>query len=156
MLIGAKNLLGIPDPVLRNILFVSRSSMAVYFFYDLLSWCVKAGILKLDSQRISYKSSQFWFFGIFCLLLRDLYELRICQNRSSGGNQKSVLSTVPSTLAKNPNLVLDLLKNVGDLVVVLSALKKISVSQGTVGMAGVISSVIGLMQVLQPKYKLLP
>ena len=155
MLNSAKNVLGIPDPLLRNILFVSRSSMAIYFFYDLLGWCVKVGILNADAQRISHKSSQFWFFGLFCLLLRDLHELRICQNRS-GGSGKSALSRLPSTLVKNPNLVLDLLKNVGDLVVVLSALRKISISQGAVGMAGVISSVIGLMQVLQPQYKLVP
>ena len=156
MLNGAKNILGIPDPVLRNILFVSRSSMAIYFFYDLLGWCVKAGVLKADAQRISQKSSQFWFFGLFCLLLRDLHELRVCQKRFGCNDGKSALSSVPRTLASNPNLVLDLLKNAGDLVVVLSALKKISVSQGAVGMAGVISSVIGLMQVLQPQYKLVP
>ena len=154
MLNGATKVLGIPDPVLRNLLLVSRSSMAVYFFYDLLGWCVKAGVFKSDSQRLSHKSSQFWFLGLFFLLLRDIYELRLCQKQS--GSKKNCYSTVLSTLVRNPNLALDLLKNVGDLVVVLNALKKISVSQGTVGMAGVITSVIGLIQVLRPEYKLLP
>lgn len=139
--------------------------MAIFLFYDLLGWCVKAGILDVDAQRLSHKSSQFWLVSLFFLLLRDLYELRIIgmqhgcdrydhvkdERRSSSSG-----SNVFQMLARNPNLLLDIVKNVGDCVVVLSSLKKISVSQGTVGLAGVVSSVIGLGQILQPQYKLFP
>jgi len=148
MLFGATQAYLIHDPVLRSLLMLSKLSQAIYFLYDLLSWSVKAGLVKADAQKLSHRSSQFWAMALLSMLLRDLYEIKMAQ-RNSGSNIEQVLE-------KNPPLVLDLVKNGGDMILALNMLNKITVSKGTVGLAGVVSSLVGLLQVLSPSYKLVP
>ncbi|XP_066925699.1 peroxisomal membrane protein 11B-like [Clytia hemisphaerica] len=148
MLFGATQAYLIHDPVLRSLLMLSKLSQAIYFLYDLLSWSVKAGLVKADAQKLSHRSSQFWAMALLSMLLRDLYEIKMAQ-RNSGSNIEQVLE-------KNPPLVLDLVKNGGDMILALNMLNKITVSKGTVGLAGVVSSLVGLLQALSPSYKLVP
>ena len=144
-----------PDPKLRYILVLSRVSYSFYFLYDLLGWCLKTGLLKGDAEKISRKTSQWWSTALFLMLLRDVYELKLNKKQHTTDSVKRERS-VFEVFANNPPLLLDTMKNLMDLIVALHMWKKLSVSQGTVGLAGVISSLLGLIQVVFPKYKLLP
>ena len=60
------------------------------------------------------------------------------------------------TLADNRPLVLDLAKNLSDLVLPLEALGHIQASPGVQGLFGVVSSVIGIATTWQPLLRLVP
>jgi len=142
-----------PDPILRYLLVLSRVSYSFYYLYDLLGWCLKSGLLKADSEKLTRRSSRWWSMALCLTLLRDAYELRLNRNQHRDAKtERGVLEI----LANNPPLAVDTVKNLADLIVALHTWKKLTLSQGTVGLAGVISSLMGLIQVVFPTYKLLP
>ena len=113
-------------------------------------------------------------------IVRDLYDLaaiiarelrsreaKLRQQKVNGNGIHNIDSKtcrgVPSkgqvvrqSLVENKPLILDLSKNLADLVLPLEALGHIRASPGIQGLAGVVSSVIGIMTTWQPILKLVP
>lgn len=76
--------------------------------------------------------------------------------RNSSGAVPTRLQVVLQSLSENKPLALDLIKNVSDLVLPLEALGHLNASPGVQGLAGIISSVIGIVTTWQPLLRLVP
>ncbi|XP_057307375.1 peroxisomal membrane protein 11A-like [Hydractinia symbiolongicarpus] len=151
MIEGAMKARAIDDPVLKALIIASRLCRAVYFYYDMLAWAVKASILTGDEKKMTLKSAPFWFWAVLASLLRDIYELILEYNSKLNKNKNFLQS-----LKNRPELLCDTLKNFADLHVVLQFWGEVDISQGTVGFCGMISSFIGIFQILRPELKLSP
>ncbi len=78
--------------------------------------------------------------------------------KSSKSKKRIVLKKLRSILLnpKNQPLLLDMTKNIFDIFLPLSNLEFIKVSPGMQGFLGLVSSLLGLLVVFDPKYKLSP
>ena len=147
MLQGAVKATSIKDNTIRSLVILNRLSRSIFLMYDMFAWAAKTSIITSDAKIWSRRSAIFWFWAVAFCLLRDMYELRLWLRKSSDEKEKKRL--------KN-QLVVDLWKNISDMIIILNMLEKINVSQGTVGICGILSSVAGMLELLYPQYKLTP
>ncbi|KAL8602209.1 hypothetical protein ACOMHN_022722 [Nucella lapillus] len=175
--------LHISDNVLRWTITISKLNQALYLLFDHIVLAGRIGIAKVDKDKWNQLSAKFWLVTLVLGITRDLYdmsciisqelrsrsaELTKLQHRLSGNIPENNLRRktrrpVPSKcqvvrqcLAENTPLVLDFGKNLSDLVLPLEALGHLQASPGVQGLAGVVSSVIGIVTTWQPILRLLP
>lgn len=133
----------------------------------------------MDKEKWNKLSSQFWLVTLVLGIIRDIYEIynifshelrvhnariaqRKCFNGESDKNSHrhdSVLSTrqfVWRTLKDNQALVLDLVKNLADLVLPLESLGHVTASPGVQGLMGTLSSAIGIITTWNPLLRVVP
>ena len=127
-------------------------------------------------------SAQFWVVTLILGIVRDIYDMtviiarelrshdaKLLQQQKLNGvdpennNRHKPVKGVPRrhqvvlrSLADNKPLVLDLARNLADLVLPLEALGHIQASPGVQGLFGVISSVIGITTTWDPLLRLVP
>lgn len=127
-------------------------------------------------------SAQFWVVTLILGIVRDIYDMtviiarelrshdaKLLQQQKLNGvdpennNRHKPIKGVPRrhqavlrSLADNKPLVLDLARNLADLVLPLEALGHIQASPGVQGLFGVISSVIGITTTWDPLLRLVP
>lgn len=100
-------------------------------------------------------------------LVRDFYEISciLKTTKSSivprNGIQGSadilgVMVKIFYIFRNHPEVVTDTIKNSCDFFIPLTALGHVKLSPGTIGLLGAISSLAGLLVVMDPKKKLLP
>ncbi|KAK7116831.1 peroxisomal membrane protein 11B-like [Littorina saxatilis] len=174
--------LHISDDVLRWTITVSKVNQAVYLVFDHIVLAGRLGIAKVDKDKWNRLSAQFWLVTLVLGMTRDVYDLINCigrdlrdrdaklsqQRKVSGetldnNNLHRPRKAVPSksrvvwrSVADNKPLVLDLVKNLSDLVLPLEALGHIQASPGVQGLFGVLSSVIGIVTTWEPLLRLVP
>jgi hypothetical protein len=76
--------------------------------------------------------------------------------RGSGSGILTKQQVVVRCLSENKPVILDLVKNCADLVLPLEAMGHIHASPGVQGLAGIVSSVIGIVTTWQPLLRLVP
>ncbi|XP_076465942.1 peroxisomal membrane protein 11B-like [Babylonia areolata] len=181
---SALNSLHISDSILRWTITVSKLNQALYLLFDHIVLAGRIGIAKVDKEKWNELSAKFWLITLTLGIIRDLYDManilsQELRSREAEATQQQHKLTgdipennnirhkagkrVPSRnqvirrcLAENKPLVLDLVKNLSDLVLPLEALGHIQASPGAQGLAGVISSVIGIATTWQPMLRLVP
>lgn len=184
MLESALKTIHLDDDFLRYVLTASSINQGLYLVLDNALLLHSLGVIKLKRyEQLNEWSNKFWLFSTILCLARDIYELhnqldanlaRLKEQRTSfrlsNGNIvssndannikrnkiKFILKQLNLLLISNPNLTLDTIKNLFDIVLPLSFLKFINVSAGTQGFCGVVSSLLGLLVVWDSKYKLTP
>lgn len=135
--------------ILRTIIVLARFCTAGFLFYDMLAWPIKAKIIKADLAIVSLKSTTFWFWSAIFNLLRDFYEFtRELKVQLTEDNTPIILEH------RKEKITFDFLKNICDMVIAGEACKKIPVSQSVVGFCGVISSMVYMMEIINPAMKL--
>lgn len=163
------------DPVLKITITMSKLSQAIFLIFDHIIFAHNLGILKADKEKWSRYSSQCWLFSLVLNLLRNMYDIMsIISNEAraqenlekrnqfmNGGTEitRKPLGNVQmlkKCCYENQPVVLDLVKNLSDLVLPLNSLDKIKTSQGVQGFLGVISSAIGVATIWNPILKLVP
>jgi len=148
----------IKDPVISSLIVCSKVSRICYFFYDTVNWLIKAGVLTGDAKKSALKSSMFWFLTLSSCLMRDLYELKkyiVNQNKTkikNSNNENSVLEFI----SLNIQVIFDMIRNLFDLILALKMLNKLDISDSAAGLVGMISSIVGLVELVYPYYKLTP
>ncbi|GBO16826.1 hypothetical protein AVEN_223625-1 [Araneus ventricosus] len=145
--------------------------MGLYLLTDHIIWLERAGLLKIDKTKWSKLSYRLWLYALVMNLSRDFYELKQILHQLNFGtlNQELQGKTVhpPNTISSKLNLyyrvlalhkdvVLDTIKNGCDICLPLSQLGYLSISPRTVGLLGVISSIAGIMPLIDSSYKLSP
>jgi peroxin-11B len=137
------------------------TSLAMWLLFDHIQWLQKAGYLRLTSdtvQRIDVYHSQSWFVGLLFGAFVSLYKLQVLVKE-----ERALLSTLPPHLdlqrndvddvrkkallmlqEKKAKQVMGVVKNGTDLIIPAARLKWVDVSEGTVGLAGTITSVMGM------------
>ncbi|XP_065667229.1 peroxisomal membrane protein 11B isoform X2 [Hydra vulgaris] len=146
-----------PDPILRTLSVSSRASRGVFFFCDMIVWAFKAGVLEGDLKKWAMRSYKYWSCAVFICLLRDLYELiKFMEAYKKSklkvkNNEKELLKDM---IKYNPHVMLDITRNICDLGVALKFWEKTNINDGVVGAFGMISSILGILEIIYPHYKL--
>ena len=97
---------GHPDIVLRVTITLSRISNAMFLLCDHFIWLHRAKVINVDVDGWNELSNRWWLYGDIMNLARDFYEVR-----KEG-----------SFLFENKPLLVDLLKNMADMILPLAAL----------------------------------
>ncbi|GIY38755.1 peroxisomal membrane protein 11B [Caerostris darwini] len=170
-LYAALSTLHLSDPTLRYTITFSKINMALYLITDHIIWLARAGLLDIDKAKWGKLSYKLWLFSIVMNLSRDFYELKQILRKSSCGSLKqemqgkltskhntilSKLNLYYNVLALHKDVVLDTIKNTCDVCLPLSQLGYLQISPKTVGLFGVISSMAGILPLLDSSYKLTP
>lgn len=177
---AAKRTMQLSDRVLCLCLTAANVNRALYFICDNVLWARSVGLIRdIDKERWSVNSSRFYFLSLVMSLARDVYvvlHLMAQKARDKHFRQKMELhlnespevaeAVVPQldaflfllweSLKSQPAVALDTLKNICDLFIPLDRLGIYQSNAGVVGFCGLISSVIGIVTLAQPKLKLKP
>lgn len=142
-----------PDPTVRITLIVAKMANAFYLLADHFIWVGRVGILRVDLEKWNKVANKYWLLTIVMSLTRDIYEIvKIMERKKNIFNQHRVLSR----LKDHREVIMDTVKNGCDIFIPLTALGVTKCTPGTIGLLGIISSLIGLYTIIDPLYKLSP
>ncbi|XP_033337924.2 peroxisomal biogenesis factor 11ab [Megalopta genalis] len=154
-----------PDTVLRVILVASKIANALFLFTDHIIWIGRVGLHKVNIEKWTKTSNKCWLLSIIMNLIRDIHEIvKILGHEGKNAflnTSKISLNTwkqyemfIP--IRNHKEVVMDTVKNGCDLLIPLTALGYTKLTPGTIGLCGVISSLVGLYTIVYPLYKLTP
>lgn len=150
------------DITVRFTTTLSKIANALYLLCDHLLWAARAGVADINTDkwgRIAYK---YWLYSIVMNLVRDFYEInRLFEiNRRKGGSRLAVRAVNTSLLyliaAQHKDILVDTIKNVCDVFIPMVALGYMKLSPGIVGLLGIVSSIAGIIPIIDPMYKMSP
>jgi len=168
------------DSFLRIFITFTNINQACYLVLDNLLWLNSVGVvnLKEKTSKINDWSNKFWLFSSILYLGRDFNDLLALiqkekqnkdskqtmnhtANKGTRRNQRIINRLLKFFLLivinkQNHPLLIDTIKNLFDIVLPLSTLNYIKTSPGTQGLCGLISSLLSLLVVWDPQYKLKP
>ena len=170
---GALKSIHLKDIVLRLTITLSKINQAFYLLFDHILWFNSVGAITIDRQYWGEVSARFYLATLILNCIRDLYgiyciikeEITVRKRFSSssyknGDTNYESLNLRPSTLLEitqqNIPLVLDTVKNFFDLPIPLCTLKYMQLSATKQGVFGLISSVVAVTTVWNPKLKIVP
>ncbi|KAM8861967.1 peroxisomal membrane protein 11A [Synchiropus picturatus] len=175
---AAKRTVRLSDRVLSLCLTAANLSRALYFLCDNTLWAQNVRLIShIDKERWSLNASRFYLVSLVMNLTTDLYFIvqlmtQKAKDKDFRRQMESHLSECPevaevvvprldalvflllSSLKSDPTVALDTLKNICDLFIPLDKLGIYKSNAGVVGFCGLVSSLIGLLTVLQPKLKI--
>ncbi|XP_076322836.1 peroxisomal membrane protein 11B-like isoform X1 [Tachypleus tridentatus] len=168
---SALSTINIPDQMLRITITFSRINLALYLLADHVLWLGQAGIANVNKDKWSKLSNRFWLYSLVMNLVRDMYEiLTLLQIQGSQTCALSVSSVSPYArsswgiliqtlldwMVYHRSVTVELIKNGCDIWIPLTNLKIVKFSPAAVGLLGVLSSVAGILQLINVSYKLSP
>ncbi|XP_070686381.1 peroxisomal membrane protein 11A [Pempheris klunzingeri] len=177
---AAKRTMRLSDRVLCLCLTAANINRALYFICDNVLWARSVGLIhNIDKERWSLNASRWYFLSLVMNLTRDVYvilQLMLQKARDKHCRQKmdqhlsenpevaevvvpqldAFLFLLLESLKSDPAVALDTLKNACDLFIPLDRLGIYQSNAGVVGFCGLISSVIGIVTLTQPKLKVKP
>lgn len=151
------------DPVVRLTASTSRFWSSIQLFADHVLWLDQMGIYKLPDKQVWLdRASRFWLYSVTTNLLRDFYELICVIQRRRSRDKDNLdselrnfkLSTPIKWARANPRLSCDLIKNTCDFWIPYSTVNKIPVHPSLIGLLGLISTALGMLQVYEKDYRL--
>jgi len=155
-----------PDLLIRFTTTLSRIASAMFLFGDHLIWLHNASLIDVNPSKWSSFSNKSWLYSIILNLLRDFYELQRVIAKCKMAKPirarpvvslKDFVETyyplLVYILREHQNAVLDLVKNLTDVILPLGALGYIKRPK-LVGVCGMISSVAASLQIMNPRLKL--
>ncbi|KAK3303271.1 peroxisomal biogenesis factor 11-domain-containing protein [Chaetomium strumarium] len=135
------------DPVLRYTTVGRQLGYAGYLSMDLLTLLDATGIKKSpNAKRFQQEAYRFWAVGLACSVLGQLYtqyQLRQREARVDRKEGEGVLESKRIAIERTASR-LQLTSDLCDLTVPLSALNWVAFDDGIVGLAGTLSSLIGV------------
>ncbi|RZF48360.1 hypothetical protein LSTR_LSTR007527 [Laodelphax striatellus] len=139
----------------------SKIAHAFYLLCDHVVWAGRTGVADIDTDRWSYNANRYWLLSIYCNLIRDAYEIfKLIQlhNQNCSSSKRSVMrkTHVTNLIISNKEVAIDTLKNACDVLIPLTALGFVKLSPGATGLLGVISSIAGIVTIVDPFSKLAP
>ncbi|KAI8913629.1 peroxisomal biogenesis factor 11 [Gorgonomyces haynaldii] len=130
--------LGVADPIEKGLSLFKAFSLAVWMIVDHLQWMHKVGYIKLEAEkRLSEIHSKAWFFGLLSGVVLSGYKLQALYKKKTDDKKKFE--------EKQFKLTQGIVKNSVDLVIPMARLKWVDASDGVVGLAGTVTSVIGIL-----------
>lgn len=157
------------DPILKYLAVGRQLGYAVYLSLDALTYLDQTGIRKFSSgARLQKEAYRAWFTGLACNIVAGVYTLYNLQllakkQREAGGDaekavevkrveryvvgaRRSVVDRADTCVTSREQAAtrLQLLSDVCDITVPSSAIGYVNLDDGIVGLAGTVSSLIGL------------
>ncbi|KAI0408379.1 peroxisomal biogenesis factor 11 [Xylaria palmicola] len=135
------------DPVLQYAALGRQLGYAGYLTADMLTVPTALNIRKWDgAQRAGREASRFWAAGLACSVVAQVYTLYQLRQREAKVDKKEgegVVEAKKIALERYASQ-LQLLSDICDLAVPTSALGWTNLDDGLVGLAGTVSSLIGI------------
>lgn len=159
---------------LRLTLTLSKIAQALYLYADHVLWLSRSGVVKsINANKWNETANKYWLASIAINLCRDMYELSKLFDQSVGRSgtitkrfgdislrSKNDLHRTSlqmySYVQSNRAIFIDTTKNLCDLFIPLTSLGYTNLKPRTIGMLGVISSIAGILVLLEPAAKLVP
>jgi len=148
----------IKDDFERYVSLFKAASLGAWMIADHIQWLQKAGYLKLTNMKsIDETHSKAWLYGLAAGAVLAIYKLRLVLEEyrihketlrtAETSNNKEGISAAQRSIAsldsKRNKQVMSLIKNSVDMVIPAARLSWLPVSDGTVGLAGTVTSIIG-------------
>lgn len=155
LIYSAQNSARLNHEVHRITLTMSKIATALFLLVDNMLWFARIGVLDIDRRKWFLTSCRLWLYSILMNLLRDWFEIRELMSASPDlmGKRESLTAVI---MRQKPGLGIDLLKNICDFFIPMSALNHTPLSPPTIGILGLVSSVCALLQVIEPSLCLHP
>jgi len=164
------------DLVIRVTLTISKLSQSLFLFGDHFLWLARTGLFKnINVKKWAEISNRYWLLSIIMNICRDLYEvLRVVDFHKAGKRAEiSKYSKLPTKIQSprdfsnftlysytiflgHKQIFLDLLKNLCDIFIPLTYLGYTRIKPKTIGLLGAISSIAGIIPLIDPASKLYP
>lgn len=135
------------DPVLRYTAVGRQLGYAAYMLLDNANVLDATSIRKLSSsQSLLREAYRAWFTGISCSLLSSFYSLYRLRERATAISEKDGEGVVEKKkVERETNAVkLQLVSDLCDITIPASALGWVALDDGVVGLAGTVSSLLGV------------
>lgn len=131
-------------------------------------------VKNIDTAKWTQRSNKYWVIALVMSIVRDVYEInRVVASFSSYKNLSSCIAasfvSIRSTkdvsvcmsalvdfLVTYKHITIDTVKNICDLCIPLTSMGYVKLSPRVIGLLGMISSIAGLVVVLNPRCKLTP
>lgn len=151
---AAMKALSTNDPVLRVLAIGRQLGYAFYLMLDALQWVngSKAYVFEKETAtRISKNAARFWLFGISCSLVSGIYKTYMLvqrqrlatRPRATAEKEAERRVELHQISSESVGVRLQMLQDFCDWLNPLSNLDFVSLSDGTVGLAGTLSSLLG-------------
>lgn len=165
------------DAMVAFTLTLSKISQGLFLLADHVIWLARSGLFKnIDTSKWTTRSNKFWLVSLIMNIVRDVYEVnRLITCYSPHKNiTECIFSTLTSIrgfkdvrrysqttvdfLRVYKYLTIDMIKNSCDLFIPISSLGyfNVKLSPRTIGILGAISSLMGIIALLDPSFKLVP
>lgn len=135
------------DPVLRYAAVGRQLGYAGYLTLDMATLLDATGIRRSESaKRLQREAYRFWAMGLLCSVVAQTYTLYRLREREAKVDKKEGEGVVESKRINIERATsrLQLTSDLCDLTIPVSALAWIGFDDGVVGIAGTVSSLIGL------------
>ncbi|CAL7936442.1 unnamed protein product [Xylocopa violacea] len=144
-----------PDVSIRVTLTISKIANALFLLADHIIWIGRVGLCKVNIEKWGKVAHKYWLMSILMNLTRDVYEIaKVLECQSKKSNIWEYFKVLLGLDHKD--IIMDTIKNGCDLFIPLTALGYTKFNAGTIGLFGMISSIVGLYTLIQPQYKLTP
>ncbi|XP_059615974.1 peroxisomal membrane protein 11B [Phlebotomus argentipes] len=155
------------DAVVRMTVTLSKLASSMFLFCDHMIWFARTGFVKgVNVEKWNKLANKYWLFSVVMNLVRDFYEIqRLLATQTpkkatvdQGCLQEVIslpLQTVKCICGHKP-VLWDTVKNACDLFLPLNGLGFTKLSPRTIGVLGFISSLAGLIPLVEPSAKLSP
>lgn len=144
------------EPMVRYTSTLSKIAYAIYLYCDHLLWIARAGFANISTEKWGQRANKCWVYSVAMNLVRDIYEINRLLEANSWKLNRKPASSLLELANQHRDIVIDTLKNSCDILIPLAALGYVKLSPGMVGMLGVISSVAGIITIVNPMFKLCP
>ena len=155
------------DQTIKVTVIAGKLSSALFLLMDHILWLGRSDLCAVDTDTFGRLCSKYWLYSLVFALIRDVYEifniLKVNRSRivgeggvASWGRYVDVGAKATACVMLYRNVVVDLVKNSCDFFIPLTALGYTELSPGTVGVLGVVSSLAGLLVLLDSSVKLSP
>lgn len=153
------------EATIRYTVILSKITNSLFLLADHILWLGRADLCSIDTERWANLSNRYWLYSITMNLVRDFYEISIIlkSNKSTilpkKFHSKDIVDIVFKSIAIlsiNQNVLIDTIKNCCDFFIPLTSLGFTKLSPGLIGLLGAISSIAGLLILIDPSKKLTP
>jgi len=135
------------DPVVKYLAVGRQLGYAGYLTFDAVTVLDAAGIRKWEgAKRLQREAYKGWFAGIACSALSGVYTLYLLRQKEMAVSKEDGEGAAESKKIQNERAVvnLQLISDLCDLTVPSAALGFANFDDGFVGLAGTVSSLIGV------------
>lgn len=153
------------DKSIRFCVTLSKIAHSLYLLCDHYIWLGKHNFIQVNIVQWTQTSNKYWFLSIVLNLVRDVIELNKLINSML---KKKILNTLNRKVTPkdvfsggavqfvcdHKDLLIDTVKNSCDVLLPLSNLGLIRLSPGTIGVAGMLSSILSLYTICDQRAKL--
>lgn len=133
----------ISDDLERFLQVMKSISLGIWLVMDHVQWMHKAGYITVQTiKTIDNIHSQAWFIGLLCGAIVSTYKLKKLNDERNALTNTSKAESIDQARQKQ---MMGVVKNGLDMIIPAQRLGWVPVSDGTVGLCGTITSVIGII-----------